>query len=63
MRYRDSYIPRTGVSHHMNAPQQVISVSTGYEPRPLQAAIHREMTRFSVLAIHRRFGETVLALK
>lgn len=46
----------------MNAPQQVISVSTGYEPRPLQLAIHREMRRFSVLAIHRRFGKTVLAV-
>ena len=46
----------------MSAPQQVVSVSTGYEPRPLQAAIHREMTRFSVLAIHRRFGKTVLAV-
>lgn len=37
-------------------------ISTGYVPRPLQAEIHRAVRRFSVLAIHRRFGKTVLAV-
>lgn len=39
-----------------------IEISTGYEPRPLQAYIHERMKRFNVLAIHRRFGKTVLAV-
>jgi len=39
-----------------------VVVSTGYEPRPLQAQIHTQLTRFSVLACHRRFGKTVMAL-
>ena len=42
--------------------QQVVDVSTGYKPRPLQMQIHRDMKRFSVIAIHRRFGKTVLAV-
>ncbi len=37
-------------------------VFTGYEPRPLQADIHSKLGRFGVLAIHRRFGKTVLAI-
>ena len=37
-------------------------VSTGYQPRPLQLEIHHSLKRFSVLAIHRRFGKTVLAV-
>lgn len=40
----------------------VISINTGYEPRPLQREIHKHIRRFSVLAIHRRFGKTVLAV-
>lgn len=36
-------------------------VSTGYTPRPLQALLHRELKRFNVLALHRRFGKTVFA--
>jgi hypothetical protein len=39
-----------------------IVVSTGYEPRPLQAELHRRLKRFSVLVCHRRFGKTVLAV-
>jgi len=42
--------------------QQVVDISTGYKPRPLQMQIHRDMKRFSVIAIHRRFGKTVLAV-
>ena len=37
-------------------------VSTGYEPRPLQAQIHALLPRFGVLAIHRRFGKTVMGI-
>lgn len=37
-------------------------IDTGYRPRPLQAALHRKLRRFNVLAIHRRFGKTVLAI-
>lgn len=37
-------------------------VSTGYKPRPLQALIHSQLKRFNVLAIHRRFGKTFLAI-
>lgn len=37
-------------------------VSTGYAPRPLQTEIHKRLARFSVLALHRRFGKTVLAV-
>ena len=40
----------------------VIEVSTGYRPRPLQANLHRSLRRFSVLVCHRRFGKTVLAV-
>lgn len=38
------------------------NVSTGYTSRPLQAQIHRELKRFSVLILHRRFGKTVLSI-
>ena len=37
-------------------------ISTGYEPRPLQQAIHSSLKRFNVLVCHRRFGKTVLAI-
>lgn len=43
------------------AEQQVLEVNTGYAPRPLQRQIHANCRRFTVLAIHRRFGKTVLA--
>ena len=38
------------------------TISTGYRPRPLQADIHINRKRFSVLAIHRRFGKSVCAI-
>ena len=37
-------------------------ISTGYNPRPHQAYLHKHMRRFNVLVIHRRFGKTVLCL-
>tara|TARA_R110002110_G_scaffold114362_3_gene283669 strand:- start:3142 stop:4443 length:1302 start_codon:yes stop_codon:yes gene_type:complete len=37
-------------------------ISTGYVPRPGQAALHAAMKRFNVLVCHRRFGKTVLAI-
>lgn len=37
-------------------------ISTGYAPRPEQAALHAAMKRFNVLVCHRRFGKTVLAI-
>ena len=33
-----------------------------YKPRDLQAALHREIKRFNVLVMHRRFGKTVWAV-
>jgi phage terminase large subunit len=39
-----------------------ITISTGYEPRPLQAELHASMRRFNVLVCHRRFGKTVLSI-
>jgi phage terminase large subunit len=39
-----------------------ITVTTGYQPRTLQADLHRRLKRFSVLVCHRRFGKTVLAV-
>ena len=36
-------------------------VSTGYDPRWYQRDIHNSLKRFSVLALHRRAGKTVLA--
>lgn len=41
---------------------KVITIETGYEPRELQTRIHQNMKRFTVLAIHRRFGKTVCAI-
>lgn len=41
---------------------QVNVVNTGYTPRPHQAYLHKNMQRFNVLVIHRRFGKTVLCL-
>ena len=39
--------------------KQVVSP---YKPRPLQAAIHKKLTRFSVLVCHRRFGKTIMSI-
>lgn len=41
---------------------QIERVSTGYQPRPLQLALHRALKRFNVLVMHRRFGKTVFAI-
>ena len=40
----------------------ITHIDTGYRPRPLQAQIHTQLKRFGVLAIHRRFGKTVMAI-
>lgn len=37
-------------------------ISTGYEPRPLQARLHDSLRRFNVLVAHRRFGKTVFCV-
>ncbi len=37
-------------------------ITTGYEPRPLQADLHSKLKRFNVLVIHRRFGKTVFCI-
>ena len=42
--------------------EKVKTVSTGYNPRPLQLEIHKKMKRFNVLVLHRRFGKTVLSI-
>ena len=33
-----------------------------YRPRPQQAALHADRTRFKVIVAHRRFGKTVFAI-
>lgn len=37
-------------------------IHLGYYPRPLQKLLHIKKKRFSVLALHRRFGKTVWAV-
>jgi hypothetical protein len=37
-------------------------VSSGYNPRPLQAYLHSRLKRFNVLIMHRRFGKTVFSI-
>lgn len=39
-----------------------MQVSTGYEPRPLQAELHQKLKRFNILNIHRRFGKSVFSV-
>jgi len=39
-----------------------VEVSTGYQPRPLQAQLHRQLKRLNVLVAHRRFGKTVFCI-
>lgn len=39
-----------------------VRVSTGYQPRPYQAQLHRGLKRFNVLVAHRRFGKTVFCI-
>jgi hypothetical protein len=40
----------------------IVRVSTGYNPRPLQLELHRNMKRFNVLVCHRRFGKTTYSI-
>lgn len=42
--------------------KKTANISTGYEPRPLQAEIHKNLKRFNVLVCHRRFGKSVLTI-
>lgn len=37
-------------------------VSTGYVPRKHQALLHRQVKRFNVLVMHRRFGKTIFSI-
>ena len=39
-----------------------MKITIPYKPRPLQKEIHKNLTRFSVLVCHRRFGKTVLTV-
>lgn len=38
------------------------TITTGYEPRPLQDHLHSHLERFNVLVCHRRFGKTVFSV-
>ncbi len=38
------------------------SVVIPYKPRPLQKKLHKQLKRFNVLVMHRRFGKTVFAI-
>lgn len=40
----------------------VKTISTGYTPRKYQAVLHRNMKRFNVLVMHRRFGKTIFSI-
>jgi len=39
-----------------------VDKSTGYNPRAGQAELHRQMRRFNVLNLHRRYGKSVLCV-
>ena len=39
-----------------------VKLSSPYQPRPQQLAIHKNLQRFNVLVLHRRFGKTVLVI-
>lgn len=41
---------------------QTKTISTGYNPRPLQSELHKSFRRSNVVVCHRRFGKTVLAI-
>lgn len=43
-------------------PARSRQVVIPYTPRPLQAQLHGELKRFSVVICHRRFGKTVFAI-
>lgn len=54
---------RFGVARNIEiGVSKTIRISTGYTPRVLQAKLHRELKRFNVLIMHRRFGKTVFAV-
>jgi len=40
----------------------VVDVKIPYKPRPLQKDMHKELRRWNVLVMHRRFGKTVWAV-
>jgi phage terminase large subunit len=39
-----------------------VKVSTGYSPREGQALLHRQLRRFSVLNLHRRWGKSLMCV-
>jgi hypothetical protein len=39
-----------------------MDVKIPYKPRPLQKDMHKELKRWNVLVMHRRFGKTVWAV-
>lgn len=41
---------------------QIQVIETGYEPRPLQAILHKSLKRFNVIICHRRFGKTIFSI-
>jgi len=40
----------------------MVDVKIPYKPRPLQADMHKDLRRWNVLVMHRRFGKTVWAV-
>lgn len=42
--------------------EDLVKISTGYNPRPFQAIVHKSLKRFNVLVAHRRFGKTLLVI-
>jgi phage terminase large subunit len=38
------------------------TIATGYQPRVIQAELHRRLKRFNVIVAHRRFGKTVFCI-
>jgi phage terminase large subunit len=46
----------------MSDEKEVITIRTGYFPRPLQEKLHASLRRFNVIVCHRRFGKTIFSL-
>ena len=46
----------------MSDDTEVVTIKTGYYPRPLQEKLHASLKRFNVIVAHRRFGKTHFAL-
>lgn len=42
----------------MDQEKELISIKTGYYPRPLQEKLHLALKRFNVIVSHRRFGKS-----